>query len=551
MRKVTRRATYYLLLISVIILISSVVYDFAMKAFEPGQYPPEGTGLSILHSMQVVVETFTATGYGSDSPWRSPELNVLVMILDLTGVALFFLALPAVFVPLFQEALSREPPTSPGEGISDHIVICTYSSRADALIEELQAHDVEYVLVEPDENRATDLDAEGYTVVHADPESVSELGRIALSDARALVADVSDQIDASIVLSAREIDENVRIVSVVEDTDVEPYHRLAGADTVLAPRQLLGRGLARKVTTTVQTELGDEIRVGEDFDIAEIPVQRGSDLTGTTLAGSRIGEQYGVDVIGVWSRGEFETAPSPDTSLDAGTVLLATGSEDQLSALRLDTRAPVRPFTRGETVVVGYGAVGQAVATALDAADIPHTIVDQREMEAVDVVGDATDPDVLRRAGVPDAQSVVLTLPDDTATEFATLIIRELADSPMISARAETPNAVQKAYRAGADYVLSLASITGRSVAAEVLDDEDVLSTDTQVEIIRLVAPALVGETLAGAQVRERTGCTVVAVERDGEILTDLDPDFRIRRGDELVIAGTDEGTNRFVDLFG
>lgn len=550
MRRVTRRAAYYLLFISVIILISSVVYDFAMKAFEPSPYPPEGTALSILHSMQVVVETFTATGYGSDSPWRSAELNVLVMILDLTGVALFFLALPAVLVPLFQEALSREPPTAIGDGISDHVVVCTYSSRADALIEELQAHDVGYVLVEPNRDRAVDLDEEGYTVVHADPESVSELGRINLSDAQAVVADVSDQIDASIVLAAKEIDEDVRVVSVVEEADVEPYHHLAGADTVLTPRQLLGEGLARKVTTTVRTDLGDEVHLGEDFDITEIPVQQGSDLAGTTLADSRIGERYGVDVIGLWSHGDFETAPSPDTTLDTGTVLLATGTEEQLNILRADTRTPVRSFTRGETIVVGYGAVGQAVTTALDVADIPYTVVDQQEMDAVDIVGDATDPDVLQRAGVSEAQSIILTLPDDTATEFATLIIRELADSVMVSARAETSDAVRKTYRAGADYVLSLASVTGRSIAAEILHDEDVLSADTQVEVVRMVAPELAGETLASARVRERSGCTVVAVERGGEIVTDIDPDFRIREGDELVIAGTDEGTNRFVELF-
>jgi K+/H+ antiporter YhaU regulatory subunit KhtT len=78
-----------------------------------------------------------------------------------------------------------------------------------------------------------------------------------------------------------------------------------------------------------------------------------------------------------------------------------------------------------------------------------------------------------------------------------------------------------------------------------------VLSPGTSVEVIRTTAPGLVGETLAGAQVRGRTGCTVIAAERNGQIITELGPEFEIIESDELVIAGTDEGTNRFVELFG
>ena len=103
-------------------------------------------------------------------------------------------------------------------------------------------------------------------------------------------------------------------------------------------------------------------------------------------------------------------------------------------------------------------------------------------------------------------------------------------------------------YRAGADYVLSLATVSGRMLASTILEDEEVISLDKQVEVIRTHAPGLVGRTLGEADVRARTGCTVVGVERDGEVITDLGADFRIREGDELVIAGTDEGTNRFME---
>jgi len=551
MRSVKRRAVYYVLFIAVLVVVASVAYDIAMKTFEPGPYPPPNTDVSLLHSMQVVVETFTATGYGSDSPWQSRQMNLMVMLLDITGVALFFVALPAVFLPLFKQTLSESAPTTLGEEVRDHVVICTYSDRVEALVDELASHDVEYVLVEPDEERAIRLDGEGHRVVHGEPSAIDDLRRANLTAARALVVDMTDQADASVVLAAKEVDESIRVVSVVEDADLETYYRLAGADVVTTPRQVLGENLANKFTTTVSTDLGDAIGIGEDFDIVELPIQHGSELHGQTLAESGIRERYGVNVIGAWFQGDFESLPPPDAVLEGGSVLLVTGKGRQLERLQQATLSTARDRRRGKTVLVGYGEVGQTVADHLEEAGLPYTVVDEREAVGVDVVGDGTDPDILREAGVEDASSVVLALPDGTSTEFATLVVRDLNPSAEIIARADDANAVRKTYRAGADYVLSLSAVSGRSIADVILDREEILSIGASVEVIRTTAPGLAGKTLESAGVRERTGCTVVAVERNGDLLTDLDASSQIEAGDEIVVAGTDAGTNRFVELFG
>jgi len=550
MDRVKRRATYYVLFIASLILVSSVAYDTAMRAFEPGPYPPEDVEISIFHSIQVVVETFTATGYGSDSPWASPELNTLVVLLDLTGVALFFLALPAVLVPLFQDALSRSPPTQIENGLSDHIVICTYSARTETLIDELEPSGVDYVLVEPDGEQALELADDGYSVVHADPESVRDLIRTNIEDARALVADVSDRIDASIVLAAKEAAEETRVISVVEDPTHEPYHRLAGADDVLTPRKLLGTGLARKVTTGFSADLGDTIEIGEEFDVIELPIRQGSTLSGKTLAESSIREQFGVNVVGAWYRGEFLTPPPPERQLDTGTVLLVAGSREQLDNLATVVRTSARQFQRGETVVVGHGEVGRNVTEALAGAGLPYTVVDKADRPDVDVVGDAIEERTLREAGVPDAHSVVLAIPDDTTTEFATLVVRDLNESVEVIARADDVGSTRKMYRARADYVLSLATVSGRTIASQVIETEEILSVGSTVNLIRSPATGIAGQTLAGARVRERTGATVVAVERNGNLRTDLEAEFRFEAGDQLVIAGTDAGTSRFVEEF-
>jgi Trk K+ transport system NAD-binding subunit len=533
-----RRTVYSSVVLAVLMLGYAVVYDYAMSTFENEQR-------TFLHSLQVVVETFTTTGFGSDSPWISPELNLLVILMDLTGVALIFLALPALLFPLLEETLRTTPPTET-QDLSEHVVICTYTARGETLVAELDNRGIEYVLVEPDRETAVELYDAGYTVIHADPESADALAGACAASATAVIADASDEIDASIVLAAREAAPGAQVVSVVEDPDSAEYHRLAGADTVLSPRQLVGESLAAKVVAGISQELASAVEIAEDFEIAELSVHQGSELVGTTLAESDVGERTGANVIGAWFRGIFESPPSPDATLDGSTILLVAGNESQLERLQSLTRSGVRGHETGAVVIVGHGRVGSTAASELAAADVPYTVVDREAGSSVDVVGDATDPDVLREAGIDDARTLLLGLPNDTTTVFATLVARELNPEIEIVARAQETGNTRKLYQAGGDFVLALATVSGRMLASTVLVTEEFVSPASQVDIVRTRAPELAGQSLAEADVRAETGVTVVAVERNGDTVTELDPEFTFEANDEVLITGTDEDISRF-----
>lgn len=540
-----RRTAYYTVGLAGVIVAYAVAYRYGMRTLE-------GEPMTLLESLQVVVEAVTTAGFGSDAPWRSPVMNGFVVLMNVTGVVAIFLALPVLAFPALETALSTTVPTALEDDRSDHVVVCSsYSPRVDALVSQLDARGVDSVVIEPDRETARELYESGQPVVHAKPDSFDGLEAARLAQARAVVSDVSDQTDARIVLTARELAETVRVVSVVENPESAQYHRLAGADAVLSPRRLLGERLAAKVTTGVSVDADGVVEVGGSFDIAEVPVRRGDDLVGKTLADSALRERTGANVVGVWYQGEFETPPGPTFRLRAGAVLLVSGRPAELERARQLTAADPTRFDGHETVVLGAGEVGRTVSEALAESDVAHTVVDGRERPGVDVVGDATDPEVLEAAGVPDARSVVLALPDDTATEFATLVIRDLNESVEIIARAEAVPSVDRLHRAGASYVLSLATVTGRMIASAVLDDGGELTLDAQVRVVKRSAPELVGKSIDQADVRSRTGCTVVAIVGDGTVSTDIGPDRRVEPRDELILVGTDEGVERFTDLFG
>lgn len=110
-----RRAVNIILAVGALVLASAVAYHYILVAYE-GRTPP------FSHSLQVVIETFTGTGFGSDSPWSSLPENLFVALLDLSTFLLLFIVVPYEFRPVLEEALSPSAPTS--ADLDDHVLIC-------------------------------------------------------------------------------------------------------------------------------------------------------------------------------------------------------------------------------------------------------------------------------------------------------------------------------------------------------------------------------------------------------------------------------------------
>jgi len=540
----SRRTVYYLTLVLATTLLFTFVYNAGMATWEGRPQP-------LYRSLEIVIQSFTTTGYGEDAPWRTIQMNFLVITMQLAGIGLILTAVDVFAVPWLRDALSPTAPQSVPD-LRDHVIVCEHTPRTDAFITELEARDRAYVLVEADGATAGELHESGYRVVHGDPESTDDLRDAGIESARAVVADADDDTNASIILSARDVRPDVRVITMVEDASLARYHRAAGADEVLSPRQLLGSSLAKQVPTTVTADVEEAVEVGEDFELVELTVAANSDLAGRTFGDARLRERFGVNVIGAWFDGDFETPVGMDNVLAARTRLLVAGESMQVEALQEETASTIRLFAPHRIVVAGYGDSGRAACEALSSAGVDLTVVDAVESDGVDVVGDARDPETLDAAGVTEASALIVTVGDDTTAVFATLIARELNPDLYIVVRANEEDNVQKLYRAGGDYVQSLATVSGRMLASTVFEDEEVLAYDKQVNVVRLPAGKLAGSTLVDERVRTETGCTVVAVVRDGETITDFDPEtFVFETDDQVVIAGTDEATTRFEQVFG
>jgi Trk K+ transport system NAD-binding subunit len=541
MDRFRRRGFAYVGLIVGVASVYTVAFKLGMTGFE-------GRPVTWPQAFHFVVQTFTTTGYGEYAGWEATPMLLLVDLMQVTGVFLIFLTLPLFVVPWVEERLEVEPPAS--TSATDHVVICGFGARGETLASELDAQGVPYVFLERDRDTALSLHENGQPVVYGDPEKTAALERANIGAARAIVLDEDDERNATVALTVADLAPDVATVCFVEDPSLADYLSYAGADIVLSPREILGRGLAEKVTAAVTPQLGDAVAVGEDFDIVEMPIHHDSDIEGSTLAESDVREQTGVNVIGAWFAGEFASNPDPDRELDRNTILLVAGGEEQLESLKRITLSEGRSRRTERVVVAGHGEVGSTARSVLDSEGIDTTVVDWRDRPGVDIVGDVTEESTLSEAGIEDASAVILALGDDTATVFATLVARQASEDVEIICRANETENAPKLYRAGADYVLTLSTVAGRMLAQTILD-EDVMALDKQIDVVRTDAPNFAGQTLAGADIRNRTGATVIAVERNGDVMSNPDADFRIQHGDSLVVVGTDGDIASFTEAAG
>lgn len=520
-----RRALNTVVAIVALILLSSVVYHAVMVVFE-GRTP------SYHNSLRVVVETYTGTGYGGDAPWESAVANLLVATMDLSTFLLLFIVLPYVFAPVLEEALAVRTPTRVNK--QDHVVVCGFDEQSQRLVDELDTRGVEYVVVTEREETAVELKEAGLSVIHGDPTSVETLERACVDVARTVVVDTEGDTSASVVLAVREINSEVRTAVVVNHLGHTSQLLHAGADQVLTPRHILGQRIAERVVAELNPRRTDSVVLGEDFAVLELAVSRDQPQYGQTLA--EIERDTGVSVVGTWTDGQFVSDPDVRTVAGEGTVLLVAGRESALDALDVDTGGS---SGRGLSVVVaGHGVVGSTVRRELDRT-LACTVVDIEDGESVDVVGDATDEETLERAGIDDAAALVVTVKDDDQAILSVLGADRLDTDLDIVARVNERAAETKIRRAGADYVLSLPDISGR-ILAQVVLHEDIVSYNRQLRIVRVEGSRYAGQQLGETAIAE-SGCIVLAVQRDDQLVTDPSPDLEIAPDDRLVVVGRDE----------
>jgi len=532
-----RRVLVLLAVLPGVLVVLALVYMLGMQHLE-------GEPREFSAAFMWAAETLTSTGYGGDAHWEHPVMIMLVVMVQFLGMSLAFLVFPLLVMPYFEQRfegrLSRKAPD-----YEDYVLIYRWSAAVESLLEELMRAKVPVVIFEEDEALARRLRARGHELVYGVIED-DDFDPKLFTRARAIVANGSDPANGTLVLVARQLGYEGELIALVD----EPLHRrpmmLQGATAVYTPRHVQAAALAGLAHGRVASRLTGIQHLGGKLQIGEMRVARGSDLVGQTIVNADVRRRTGATIIGQWRGGEFNARVPGSTVLEPGAILVAVGSEEALARLG-ELGKPLS--ADGPFLVAGYGEVGRKVVEFLRDAGEPTVVIDRTEAEGVDVVGDALDPVVLQRAGLHEARAAILAVADDSTNLFTTAVARDLAPELPIIARVGRVDHVERFHRAGADFALSLSEVAGEILAHKLLGDEWI-SLEARLKLVGVAPEGLLGHTLSESEVGRRTGCSVVAVERAGEVIVEVSDDFVPTPGDRVHLCGTEDAIERYYEVF-
>ena len=222
--------------------------------------------------------------------------------------------------------------------IYDHYIVCGTGRTGRHVVEELRAVGEKLVCIDEDPENLSELAREGVLTLHGDATEDEVLAQAGIDRARGIVATMDDdKTNMFVVVTARQTNPSLRIVTKAVSPSAAPKLRRAGANAVVSPASIGGMRLASELLRPQVVRFLDEMLHDREANlrIEEAQVGPNGELTGSTLRDAGIRERTGTLIIAVRNpQGHNDYVPSGELKLEPGFVLIAIGGPEEVRRLR-------------------------------------------------------------------------------------------------------------------------------------------------------------------------------------------------------------------------
>ena len=290
--------------------------------------------------LYMTIITMTTVGYGEVQPLSDAGkvFNVfLILALVLAGGFTIATFTQGLLEFEFTEFFGRRRMERKLAKMTDHYIICGAGRIGRTVVRELRAQGQRCVILEVDPARAQWAIDEKIPVIMGSGATEQNLSEARIEHARGFVAAVSTDADnLYIVLTARGMSSDLKIIARASEEEATSKLLRAGATQVISPYHFVGHRIAHlflrpNVLDFIDTAIGS---TRLDVEIEEVPVAEGSPVVGKALGDSLIQRQEGVIVLALKrSDGVMAFNPPPDSVIRAGDCLIAIGEGSKLKNL--------------------------------------------------------------------------------------------------------------------------------------------------------------------------------------------------------------------------
>lgn len=298
-------------------------------------------GYDWLEAIWMVVVTISTVGYSEKSS-LSPAMQVFTICVILLGVTSAAYT-GGGFLQLLMEgevhrAMGKRRLTMDIKRLTGHVIICGFGRLGQDLAIQLAHRGIPYIVVDVDPQKIQEASDGGILAIQGDATLEDVLADAQLPSARALATVLpSDAENVFITLTARNLRPDIQIIARSEQESSCRKLRQAGADKIVMPHRVGAQRMERMIlrpTTADLIELFAEASHLE-MELDEFRISSTSSLVGTSLADSKIKEQFNLLVIGIKNdSGEFRFNPKPEEIIQNEDILLVIGQVSDINRMK-------------------------------------------------------------------------------------------------------------------------------------------------------------------------------------------------------------------------
>lgn len=296
-------------------------------------------GWTWLESAYMATETVTTVGYG-DFPPKTDGGRVFAIFFMLLGGGTVLFAITTLIQSVIQseiiEALDFRRKAKEMNKLHNHYIVCGAGRVGRRIIRNLQKEKLPFVIIERDEKRVAEFEAENSHILIADATLEENLIQAGVRNAKGLAACLPDDAaNVYVVLTARGIKEDLHIVARAVEEQAEPKLIRAGANRVVAPTIIGSQSMARALLKPAIADFMDSI-VAETLDLVfeEVAIDSHSPYTAKKLRETNLSKELSTIVIAIRRKdGELHFHPTGETRIEEGDLLIVVGKADSVQKL--------------------------------------------------------------------------------------------------------------------------------------------------------------------------------------------------------------------------
>lgn len=300
-------------------------------------------GYGFFNAFYMTVITVATVGYAEIEP-LSDAGRLFTAFLIITSFGTFAYAVSSITKFVIDGELNQffksKKLNSAVEKLSDHVIICGYGRNGRQAAQVLKRHKKRFVVIEKSHDLTNNINHQfSDLVLNGDATQDEVLLKAGIMKAKAIITTLpADSDNVFIVLTARNLNPKLTIISRASDDGSDTKLKIAGATNVIMPDKVGGAHMASLVMKPDVMEFLDFI-TGQDseaINLEEISLNQISDtLKNKTLKELELRNKSGANIIGYkTSSGQYIVNPSADTKIIPDSKIFVLGNREQVNKLR-------------------------------------------------------------------------------------------------------------------------------------------------------------------------------------------------------------------------